>query len=130
MMGQNVEHHQSILEATACRNLVAQHDLLAIIMHACVEEEGAWRATCSLTQHRVRRCATTARLEDGPTSETARDFLHVFLRVATINSEGVKFHQLARVVFVNPASLLLLRRTKWLRDRKSTRLNSSHSQSS
>src|SRR5436309_10800310 len=114
-MGQNIEHHQSILEATAGRNLVAQDYLLTIVVHACVEEEGARRATCSLTQHRIRRCGATARLKDGPTSETARDFLHVLLRVATINSEGVKFHQLARVVFVDTAPLLLLRRTKWLR---------------
>src|SRR5262249_52907278 len=37
---------------------------------------------------------------DRPTCETTRDLLYVFLGIAAINSQGVKFHQLARVVFV------------------------------
>src|SRR5437764_1371448 len=108
MMGQNVEHHQSIFDSAASRNLMTQDDLLTVVMHASIEEERAGLASCHLAQHPIHGYAATARLEDGPTSEATRDFLHVFLRVTTINSEGMQLHQLARVVFVDATSLLLL----------------------
>src|SRR4029079_8240563 len=57
--------------------------------------------------HRVRRGSTAARLEDGPTRKTTRHFLHIFLRVAAIDSERVQFHQLTRVILVDTATLLL-----------------------
>src|SRR5262245_21375095 len=38
---------------------------------------------------------------NGPASERARHFLHVPLCVAAVNAEGVQFHQLAGVVFVD-----------------------------
>src|SRR6266567_9232350 len=49
-----------------------------------------------------------ARLLNGPASETTRDFGDVLLRVATVNAEGVKLHQLAAVIFIQPAFLFLL----------------------
>ena len=48
-----------------------------------------------------------ARLLNGPASETTRDFGDVLLRVATVNAEGVKLHQLATVIFVQPTFLFL-----------------------
>src|SRR3954465_14712388 len=35
-----------------------------------------------------------------PTGETPRDLHHVLLRIATMHTEGVQLHQLARIVFV------------------------------
>src|SRR6266567_9185175 len=48
-----------------------------------------------------------ARLLNGPASETTSDFGDVLLRVATVNAEGVKLHQLATVIFVQPTFLFL-----------------------
>ena len=51
-------------------------------------------------RHRPRR-------EDRPARETARNFLHVLLRVTAINAERVQFHQFARVVFIDAAPSVL-----------------------
>src|SRR5215216_6465277 len=107
MVRKDIEHHQAIFDAAACGNLVTENYLLAVVMHACVEEERTGIATARFTHHRIRCRSATARLEDGPTGKTARHFLHVFLRVAAVDSERVQFHQLARVVFVDAAPLLL-----------------------
>ena len=65
----------------------AQHGLLAFIVHAVV----------------VKEIAALARLANGPAREAARHFRDVLLRVAAVDAERVQLHQLARVVFVQPA---------------------------
>src|SRR6185503_2951306 len=107
MMRKDVEHHQAVFDSAPRRNLVAQHDLLAVVVNTLVEEERTRIATCAFTHHRIHCGSTAAWLEDGPTRKTSRDFLHVFLRVATIDAECVQFHQLARVVLIDTASLSL-----------------------
>ena len=79
-------------------------------MNTRVEEEGAGIAACSFSLDRIHCRSATARLEDGPTGKAARDFLHIFLRVTTIDAERVQLHQLARVVFVDATSRSLLLR--------------------
>src|SRR5262245_19227057 len=110
MMSKDVEHFKSVVD-TARRDLVPQDDLLAVVMRARVEEEGARRSPCGFATQRVHRpaiCCPPARLKDGPAGETARDFLHVLLSVTTVDAESVQLHQLASVVFVYAASRLLL----------------------
>src|ERR1051325_621502 len=120
MMREDVEHHQTVFHAATCRNLVTENHLLAVVMCAGVEEERAGSAPHRVAESRIAltvarqdhggHCGSAAaRLENGPTGKAARYLLHVFLRVTAINSERVQFHQLARVVFVDAASLLLLR---------------------
>src|SRR5690349_7138936 len=119
MMREDVEHHQSIFHSATGRNFVTEYYLLAIVMRAWIEEERAGRALHGLAQSSVAltgvrhdrgNCGSAAaRLKDGPTGKATRHFLHVLLRVATIDSERVQLHQLARVVLVDTASLLLLR---------------------
>src|SRR5215213_8329946 len=108
MARKDLEHHQTIFDSDASRNLVAQNHFLTVVMHACVEEERSCITTTSFSHHRVHGCAATTWLKDGPTSKTTGDFLHVFLCVAAIDAQRVKFHQLACIVFVDPASSLLL----------------------
>src|ERR1044072_785622 len=101
-MREDIEHHQSVFHATTGRDLVSKNNLLAIVMRAHVEEERTGSSlhcfaqpcpALALARHdRVRRSSATARLKDGPTGKTARHFLHVFLRVTTIDSERVQFH--------------------------------------
>ena len=55
--------------------------------------------------HRLSRGTAAARREDGPTRKTARHLLHVLLRVAAVYAQSVQFHQFARVVFIDAASL-------------------------
>src|SRR5215213_4633368 len=117
-MRENVEHHQSVFHPTARRDLVTENELLAVVMRAHVEEESSGSAlhgvapSCvaalTVTRHDRRHCCRAAtRLEDGPTRKTTRHFLHIFLSVTTIDSERVQFHQLACVVLVDAATLLL-----------------------
>src|SRR6185369_7200821 len=107
-----VEHFQSVIHSAAAGNLVTENDLLAVVMRARIEEERAGRSTCHFVAASVH-CAgicicSTAWLEDGPAGETSRDFLHVFLRVTTVDAECVQLHQLARVVFVDATAWSLL----------------------
>src|SRR5262245_9662738 len=106
-MREDVEHHQAVLDSAPRRNLVAQDYLLAVVVYALVKKEAAGIATCAFTRHRIHRRSTAARLEDGPAGKTARDFLNVLLCVTAVNAECVQFHELARVVLIDPASLLL-----------------------
>src|SRR6185295_15378986 len=112
MARKDVEHRQTIFDSTACGNLVTQNCLLAVIVRAVVEEERSCISTSCFSHHRIHCRATAARLEDGPTSKTTSYFLHVFLRVATLDAECVELHQLARVVFVDTTPLLLLRHSQ------------------
>src|SRR5688572_6474770 len=114
MTSKDLEHRQTVFDSAACRDLVAQNCLLAVVMRACVEEERARVAPASFTHHRIDGRGAPTRLKDGPTSKTTSDFLHVFLCVAAIDAERVQLHQLSRIVFVDTASSLLLRRARSL----------------
>src|SRR5271168_5558602 len=73
-------------------NLFSEHELGVGIMQIVVELE----------------FGSLARLLDGPAGEAARYFGDVFLRVAAVNAEGVQFHQLAAVIFIQTAIVFLL----------------------
>src|ERR1700686_3940858 len=104
MMRDDIQDHQAVLYSSAGGNLVAQHNLFAVVMHAGSENEFS-REFARIPSHQSSRCrASAARLKDGPASEATRNFLHVFLCVSAINAERVQFHQLARVIFVDAAS--------------------------
>ena len=89
MMRQDVDHLQPVLLAAARGNLVAQHDLLAGIVHEAGEHEFGLRVG----------------LPDGPAGEAARHRDHVLLGVAAVHAERVQFHHLAAVVLVEPVRL-------------------------
>src|SRR5690348_13396818 len=50
----------------------------------------------------------TAGLADSPATKTAGHLNHVLLRIAGIHADGVKFHHLAAVVFVEATVLIVL----------------------
>ena len=76
---------------------------------------GAQHVSHRAIHHSLRGSTGAARSNDGPTREAARDFLHVLLRVTAVDAEGMQLHQLACVIFVDAASLLLLLRSLLLR---------------
>src|SRR4029077_7633556 len=59
----------------------------------------------SLVKFKLR---TLPRLLDGPACEAPRDFGHILLCVAAIDANRVEFHELAAVVFIQSAFVLLL----------------------
>ena len=87
------------LDAAAGGDLDAEHGLLAVVVHALVEDEGA----------------AALRLEDGPAGEAARRFGDVLLGVAAVHAERVQFQQFAAVVFVEAARALLAARLRSVR---------------
>ena len=95
----------AVLDASAARNLLAEHNLLAVVVEARREEEGAGAAVLSGV---VAVDAAAARLVDSPSGERARDLLYVLLCVAAVNAQRVQLHQLARVVLVDAVLLSLL----------------------
>src|SRR5690348_16496474 len=101
-----VEHFESVVDATAGGNLLSEDDLFSVVMSACVEEERAGNAPRRFASQRHSAGGAATRLKDGPTGKATRDFLYVFLRVTAVDAERVKLHQLARVVFVDAATLL------------------------
>ena len=102
MMRKDVQHHQSIFLTAARRNLVAEYNLFAVVMHAGPINERAGLCAQHLRQprinHRLGRGTCTARRDDRPSRKAARNFLHVLLGVAAIDAERVQLHQFARVV--------------------------------
>src|SRR6185369_12853165 len=113
VMGQDVEHRQPVFDSTTGWDLVTENCLLPVVMHARVEEERTGISATGFTHHRIHGRSATARLKDGPASKAARYFLHVFLCVTAIDAECVQLHQLARVVFIDAASLSLWRLLLW-----------------
>src|SRR6266542_1745353 len=90
MRGEHVNHRVTVLDPAARGNLFAEHGLLAVVVHELVEV----------------KIAAGARVADRPSGEASRHFLHVFLRVTSVNAERVQLHDLARVIFVQPARAL------------------------
>src|SRR5258708_5155934 len=108
MMRDDIQNHQAIFDSAAGRNLVAEHNLFAVVVHGRSENELTGVVPRVSSHQSGCSRATAARLKDGPTGEATRYFLHVLLRVSAINTERMQLHQFARVVFINAASLLLL----------------------
>src|SRR6185503_17199161 len=107
MVCKDVEHHQSVFHSATTWNLVPEHYFLSIVMRTCIEEECSGVPSRGATHHCVERRRATARLEYGRTSKAPRHFLYVFLSVAAVDTECVQLHQLACVVLIYPATLLL-----------------------
>ena len=82
----DVQHRLAILDATARRQHMTQHHLLAGIME--------FRA-----KHELRRESRVHR----PSGECACNFDDVALCVAAIHAQRVEFHQFARVILVQAA---------------------------
>src|SRR6266567_8431676 len=87
MCRQNVEHTFAIPNASARKKLVAEHSLLAVIVQTGTVQEQSFLVW----------------FLNGPAGETARNFLHVLLRVSAIHAHRVQLHQFARVIFVEAA---------------------------
>src|ERR1700736_1355577 len=111
MVGKNVQHHQTIFHASTCWYLVSKDDLFPVVVKPRIEIKLACIRGHSLRVHGSRK---TTWLIYRPASEAACHFLNVFLRVAAVNTQRVKLHQLASVVFVDASLrcfLLSLRRS-------------------
>ena len=76
MFGQNVEHLFTITDAAARGYLYAEDGLLAVVVHSRV----------------VERQALYLRFLNGPARQAAGNLLHVLLRIAAIDTEGVQLH--------------------------------------
>src|SRR6476646_10943634 len=50
---------------------------------------------------------------DGPPGKAPRHLRHILLRVTAINTERVQLHQLASVIFIQPAFVLLFLLSLW-----------------
>ena len=90
-MRQQIDHVFAVAHATGV-NLLPQHDLGIGIVHAVIEFE----------------CCLLLGLLDRPPGEAARHFGDIFLGVPTIDAQRVQLHQLAAVIFVQPARVFLL----------------------
>ena len=75
---------------------MAEHDFLSVVMYARIEKELAGVVAQHVGPRPVhdglRRRASSARSENCPAREAARDFLNVLLRVTAIDAQRVQFH--------------------------------------
>jgi hypothetical protein len=78
-----------------CRSFAAF--LLAVLLDLFAEDFLGSRLVAILVEFEA---AAALRLVDGPAGEHARHLRDVGLRIAAVHAEGVQFHQLAGVVFV------------------------------
>src|SRR6185295_602071 len=86
----HIQNLFAFLHTPASREFLPKNRLLAGVVYRWIEEK-------------------LARLPiEGPSRESARDFLHILLCVAAVNAERVKLHQLAGIIFVEAALRLLL----------------------
>ena len=91
MCRQELKHFHSIFHPALALNLAAQNHFFTVVVQARAENESP----------------ALARAIDGPTGKAARDVPHVLLSVAAVHAQGVEFHQLAPVVFVQAAAFRL-----------------------
>jgi hypothetical protein len=94
MTGENIQDQQTVFDSAACRNLVAEHCFLAIVMQARIEIKLSGvsvqvRAAAHLLE---RGAAIAARVYNRPAREAARNLLHVLLCVAAVNAKRMQFH--------------------------------------
>src|SRR6185295_2521047 len=87
MACQKIDDLNTVVHA-AERDPPPQHDFLARIVQAWLET----------------KLGIAARPQKRPAGKAARDFTHVLLRVAAIDAKSMKFHQLASVIFIEPAA--------------------------
>src|SRR6185503_7264510 len=86
----DIEHALTFVLTVTGREFLPENHLLAGVVNVRVEDELA-----ALPLER-------------PSGQGTRDFLHVLLRVAAVDAERVKLHQLAGVVLVEAATTALL----------------------
>src|SRR5712691_2220350 len=79
-------------------NFVSEHGLDAGVMETILEE----------------KFRITPRLPDAPTGKRLRDVDDVVLRVAAIHPECVQFHELAAIILIQAALLLLFCIRVWI----------------
>src|SRR5262245_4314211 len=85
MTSQEVDHGLAVLHPAACVNLLPEHGLLAVVVHKRSKD----------------KLSTLTRTINSPARQTARDFLHILLGVASFDTKRVKLHDLTRVVLVD-----------------------------
>src|SRR5262249_34258574 len=85
-----------ILNAAIGRDSLAQNDLLSTIVHLRTKD----------------KTGTHAGAIDGPTREGPCHFRYVLLRVTSIDTQGVEFHQLAGIVLINARLSLGIARSR------------------
>src|SRR6185312_8216166 len=95
MMREHLQRLHTFLLAILLEFL-AQHDLCTGLVHALFKLE----------------FTALLRLLDGPSGEHLCELGHILLRVSAIYAEGVQLHDLARVVFVQPAATLVFLRIR------------------
>src|SRR6516225_11345377 len=88
MVGQDVQDFETFLLATVF-DAMAEHNFLSRVMHALIKAEFP---------------PFPGRLER-PAGENPRYLGHIFLGITAVHTQGVKLHQLAAVVFVQPDPL-------------------------
>ena len=88
---QNIQDFFAVFHSTGV-NLMPEDGFRAVVVNAIVEEE----------------FGVAARLLDRPSGKGLCDIDDVVLRVAAIDAERVQFHQLAAIIFVQAAFLILL----------------------
>src|SRR4051794_14479333 len=91
MMRKHLQRFHAFALATFFE-LLPEHDFFARLVPALIELE----------------FPTLLRLLDGPPGEDLRQFGYVLLRVAAVDAQRVKFHNLARVIFIQSAGTLRL----------------------
>src|SRR5215510_1626785 len=85
MMGENIDHHLAVFDPSARRDLMAQDDLLSVIVHERAEYE----------------LRALTRPIERPTCQTTRNFLYIFLSISAFYAKRMKLHDLTSIVFVN-----------------------------
>ncbi len=85
--GEDFQDFEAVVHSAAGGNYVAKDDLLAFVVDAVA----------------VFEVAALGGVGDGPAGEAAGDFDDVFLGIAAVDAEGMKFEEFAAVVFVEAA---------------------------
>ncbi len=88
MAREKIDDFHTVIDAAAGRDARAQNRFGALVVQARLEV----------------KFGIAARPQQGPAGEAARDFTHVLLRVSAIDAQGVKLHDLARIVFIEAAA--------------------------
>ena len=96
LLHQYLQHGQAVAHTATGGNFVAEHDFLSVVMYARIEKELAGVVAQHVgprpVQNGLRRRASSARSENRPAREAARDFLNVLLHVTAIDAQRVQFH--------------------------------------
>src|SRR5262249_34912481 len=87
MFRKDIDDYFAIANSTGI-DLMSKNSLFSVVVQARAED----------------KFTTALGPFDGPSGQSACDFLNVLLRTAAINAKRVQFHQLAGVILVNPTN--------------------------